>query len=540
MNLLKKTLTVGLLAAALPGMASAQTILHISGSTAFRSPVDAAIVNYLNSSNTPNKAKAAWSGSNVIKNNIGIYADGSVTFSGSTFTGTAKTIILTNWTGSLAGVVDLVAQNSSLLFLDPANATVETALNGDTITVTGTAITDTGTSVSTTGTTKAAATDVAMSDSFQSSVASALSSAALTGQPGTVTVSPQTGAGLSSLVKNAPLAEAGSASPIVGGGTGAGYLGIVPFEWVLGNITGTGNETAIPFTNITLQTADFLINKGFAPFTMFSAFNTASTANDPTKFVYLVGRNEDSGTRIDAFAEPLLGFIANPQQYRLAFTGGSNTANVPAPTDYTQIGGSGGLVTGMQAWPSNATLNTEPSINWSAAGGGHGGYAAGGDVASVLGTVVSQGPLGTNGSGFAGENSGNTYFIGYLGISDAGNFVIPASTVPGGSNSPSGVVGGTSLSYNGVPYSSAAVLSGAYSFWSYEHMYYLASGGNKIAADRQGVADSLANSIASTFAAYNSSGNPGQANAAGIILPVTNAAGSVTRSVEGGNFSLNY
>ena len=539
---LLKTMTVGLLAAALPGLASAApTVLHIAGSTAYRSCVDSALVNYLNANGG---CKAAYNhGSNIVKNNVGIYANGTL---GTTGAGAATIVVVTNWTGSLAGVVDLTTQNRNLAFLDPNNATVQAAVNNDVVTVTSTSITDVSSqaiaSNNAAGLTANSAPDVAMSDSFQSSVAASLSTANLTAQPGSVTVSPLSGAGLAALVKAAPLAEAGtgSSSAVVSPGTGTGYLGIVPFEWVLGNITGASNETVIPFTNITLQTADFLITKGYAPFTMFGANNTAGLANDPTKFVYLVGRNEDSGTRIDAFAEPLLGFTSNPQQYLLTFAGGSTTSDVPTPTDFTQIGGATATVTKMVPWPAGATLNTESSINWSSAGGGHGGYAAGGDVSSVLSTPVDQGSLANDGSGFAAENAGNSFFIGYLGISDAGNFVTPSTSTPGGSNSPSSVTGGTSLSYNGVPYSTVNVQSGAYTFWSYEHMYYLGSGSNAITTAQKTVADTLANLISTTYANYNSSGNPGQANAAGVLLLAHNTGGAVQRSVEGGILSLNY
>jgi len=511
MNLLK-TLTVAAMAAAMPTMASALNVIHITGSTAFRAPTTIAIINYCN---TTGSCFAAFSNKSLLGGFSAIVANGTLGSGG-----TATTVFETNWTGSLAGVVDVATANP-LAFPNEGNATNITAVNGGRVT----ALTGSGAGTvagvltapaSTNPQVTIVAPDACMSDAFASSAASALSTVQISGS---ITGGATTAAQLVSQINAAALQEAGSGAPIVGAGSSSGYLGIVPFQWVIGNLSG-----ATAPTNITQQAASFLIKSGFVPLSMLSKTSTDSFSS--ADFAYLIGRNEDSGTRIDSFAEPQLGFIQNPHQYLLTFSGGSNESDLPPPTDFTQIGGTAAKVEGAALWPANAALNTEPNLNWAAAGGGHGGYAGGGDVASVLSTPVDE--VNITGT-FPGENQGNIYFIGYLGIADSGAFG-NATSVPGGQ----------ALSYNGVVASTATINNGSYSFWSYEHMYYLPSLATTNATTKSTL-DSIANSIASTFAEFNSSGADAPlTNAAGVKLSASGTAGTVKRTVEGGGFQLNY
>jgi len=528
MNLLK-TLTVGLFAVALPTMASAQTIIHICGSTAFRAPVTCAIINALGNTSclaASNKSGATTANSNILGGQSGIFANGSVTYSGATYTGSATIIVVTNWTGSLAGVVDVATANTNLVFPDHTSATV----NGDgtgasvmkPIFIDGTHIGGGG-SFATGFATVAHLPEVCMTDAFVSSAAAAVSTATLSGTVGGAT----TGAALKTKITGAQLVEAGTSSLIHGAGTAGGYLGIVPFQWVVGNTT--PNNAALSITNITQQTANYLIRSGSAPLSMFNTTSTGTLTGDD--FVYLVGRNEDSGTRIDAFAEPQLSFTQNPTQYLLVMSGGAQTGDIPAPTDFVNIGGSAGSVKSFDIWPSSATLNTEPLVNWSDVGGGHGGYAGGGDVSSVLSTPVDQASIKSL-AAFTPENTGNAYFIGYLGVADCGGFGLATS-----------ITNGKALTYNGVTPSVPTIQKGAYSFWSYEHMYYIKSTApnNPIPAGIKGWVDALANSLASTYVSYNSSGvSDTTVKPAGVALPASGSVGTVSRSVEGGFFSLNY
>jgi len=522
MNLLK-TLTLGLLAVALPSMASAQTVIHITGSTAFRAPTTCAIVTGLGGIGT---CRAIWTGSSTfLKGTSSLLANGTIGSGG-----TATVIVECNWTGSLAGVVDVATQHA-LAFPDETNSTNIAAINGSNTLVTTNFTGGTSGFISagfaTTSTT--VAPDVCMSDAFASSCAKALSTCTITGT-GALTGTITTGTQLAAAINAAPLREAGSSSPIVGAGTAAGYLGIVPFQWAMGNMSGsvaTPSGTTTSITNITQQTAAFLVKTGFAPLSMFSATGTDLASTDTTEFVYLVGRNEDSGTRIDAFAEPQLGFIANPSQYFLTFSGGANTSTIPVPTDYVQIGGNsavGGtasLVESFNPWTSGSTLNTESRITWNLSG--HGGYAGGGDVASVLSSPVDQANV-FNTSSPAGENAGNAYFIGYLAVSDSGAFNNGTSK------------GLNVLTYDGVAASTVGIQNGSYSFWSYEHMYYLSTASTAV----QTFANTAANNIATTFVSFGSSGTSSSTAPSGVKLLTNGTAGAVKRTIEGGAYVLNY
>jgi hypothetical protein len=255
-------------------------------------------------------------------------------------------------------------------------------------------------------------------------------------------------------------------------------------------------------------------------------------ATDASKYILLVGRNEDSGTRIAGLAEPQYGFGQPPIQYAYTFSNNQNTQ-----TDGRQTGGittagtpaaetAVATLTGGDEWPASAPVNTEPSLNWQTSG--HSGYIAGGDVANVLLTLnpTTASSL-TIGSFTPTVTPTNYYLVGYLGVADGYSITNPSAT---------GVTAGVALSYNGVPYSVGAVENGAYTFWSYEHLYYQGiHGGTPLAGEQLTIANAIAQQIFTTDADINSSGAHGAGNAAGIFY----SAMKVNRSVEGGQISGN-
>ncbi len=531
MNLLK-TLTIGAVAAAMTSMASAATItLHVAGSTAFRAPVECSIINYLGGTS----CHAVYNGSSLL-GGLGAIFKGTV--------GSNTVIVECNWTGSMAGVIDLATGNQ-ITFPKATDTTIATQL-----TTAATACTVSPYGVTTPASAKLAsgfATELAipdaiMSDSYYTSVEAAVATAGginISAQPGTIAVTPLTGDGLATLIDNTDFEEAGSSSPIVTGPQG--YLGTCVFEWVLGNI---GSGTTVPFTNITQQTAAYLISNGSAPFSLFGS----TVANASSTFAYLIGRNEDSGTRIVNFAEPQLGFIPTPLQYLLTFSGGTSIANtsaIPAPAAnngyYT--GGTATFVTKLAPWTQGTPINTESTITWPN-NAGHGGYVSGGDVAKVISTPVNQTAVAAN-SVRATQNTSNSYFIGYISIGDAGGYVTPGATTP--SSPATNVTNGTTLTYNGVPFSVANVNNGSYSLWCSEHMYYIGSGTGAIGSSAKAVADAIANGVATTFVTYDGNGidattitAPAVFDGAGVKLSPQGTAGSFTRALEGGIYSINY
>jgi hypothetical protein len=446
-------LSLGLLAAAasLTGTASAQTIVHLVGSTAFRSPATAAIIDTLSNGGTAT-VRAGYSSGSLLGASQAIIANGTIGSGG-----TATIIVETYFTGSLAGCVDVAVGNNTGSYIDPSGLT-SAAINSINTTAVTTSPYGGGAAVSYTATT--AAPDIAMSDSYKNSVGTELSSATLlapiTGNNGTFSSIPQIVSAIeSNLVDGGTSANAG----------GSGFVGIVPFEWLVGN----GSPTS--FTSISQQTARGLITNGFVP---QSYLTGGSASADTANYFYLVGRNEDSGTRIGAFSESQFGLSANPKQYSINGVAGSTS-------------------TGL--FPVTA-LNTEANIEWGSAG--HSGYSSGGNVATAL--DVAGGSL-TFANGQAPENSGSSYVLGYVGITDA------ATAVAGGARA---------LSYDGVPFSVAAVQNGQYTFWTYEHSYHLSS----LAGTKLTVANTIADNIYLSDADVASNGTHSTtsgATAAGIL-----------------------
>ena len=376
-----KATAAALLACACASLASATTTIHIVGSTAFRAAVHAGIINSLNS------PVAAYSGSSLKGASTAVF---SGTLKSGPSAGQAVVFELF-WSGSSGGI-QTVSQQSPVItkaFPTAANTMSAVSLSGSPSSYTYTG----GTLLPGTPVTETVAADVAMGDSFQGS-------------------SIFTGTGYTVLTDN--------------------VVGVVVFEWVRGNsITNDGTTTASsPFSNVTNMSELNAINllNGGLPLSQFTANST-----DQSFAVEVLGRDEDSGTRLVSFAEPGFGPQSTPTQYQ--------------PTIGT--GTLSGVITALNPWPANTVNGFSYPI-------GHSGYSSGGTLAGDLSKKVIP--------------SLNTFLIGYLGRPDA------ATAVAGG---------GVALSYNGVTDTDTAVQQGQYTFWSYEHLLYKPtfSGVAKDAAD---------------------------------------------------------
>ena len=433
---LLKTLTLGLLAAVTTaGSASAAyTVMHVTGSTAFRTAASVAIVDALSGVSPTNGTSASktvyagyvTSGKNFANDSQAIFADGTIGSGG-----TASVVVETFWSGSLSGVVDLVAGTSQSQFIDDTNASVQSTLNGSPgITTANTSLTPSNYSgyvqvpaVFHTGT-----VEMAMSDSIKSTIASVLLTTSISNPP---LGAYSTMAALAAAVKGNTVYEAGFDA------NSKSAVAVAPFKWVFEK--NTSSTYASP-TNMTQQQARALIKAGAEPQALWSG--TTTNAGDLTNYYYLEGRNEDSGTRIGAFAESQI-------------TGGA----AAAPLQY-QYGDGKATTSPIQLYPITA-LNTEPQIVWNTTG--HSGYASGGNVQFVLDIANNGNSFGTaftTANGRASANTGASYFIGYLGLTDA------TAALTGGA---------TELKYNGSSYSPLAVENGVYSFWTYEHCYRLSN-----------------------------------------------------------------
>lgn len=314
------------------------------------------------------------------------------------FVGTTKTtnlpvVIKTSWSGSTGGV-QTVAQQSPVI-----NVSTWLSETLNTLSASGTPNLNSGNIYD-----APAPADVAMSDSFQ---ASSLAS----------------GTGYTNLVDQ--------------------IVGVVTFVFTKGSSSdGTVQASLANVTNITPFHARLILAAG-APLSMLTG-----TAADSSVYVYPMGRDEDSGTRLSEFAEAGFGVFGSPIQYQ--------------PTIAS------GVISSIAPWPSVNILGF-------AYPAGHSGYSSGGTLATALNTPVDANAKDSFGSKFA--------LIAYFGINDAAG-------VNGGNNN---------LKFNGVAYSEAAVREGLYPLWEYEHLMYRPT----LSGNVKTVADQLATQIKTTDAAQS-------------------------------------
>jgi len=501
-----KSLLACLLLAGFASVASAQTHIYFGGSTSFRPGAAKAIEDtlapgyvYAYDGGSASSPKTQYNGSAAIYS--GTIANG-IAGAGS------AVIVKFYWTGSAAGCLDVSSTTSVTGFIPDSY-----------LPTTG------GTNVH--GYTKEAdVPNIAMSDAFSATAAASVATA------------PTVGKTYSTRITNAALTEAGSLGETV--------VGIIPFIWV----AGAQSSGTVPFSNISMQAASALCSSGRIP-AMELQSGTAAVTNT-NDWVFLIGRNEDSGTRIAAQAESELGIPTGKFSYGLGmnqhyaiFTANVGTVATDGsfPSDDTDInsnplgniqtGGTNCSVVDVGLWPSDSAVNTEPTINYQTEG--HSGQIAGGDVAATLEAVnplflnLQQIDSGDGTLGITWDATNSTdhkqkaYLVGYLGGADAGG--IPAAA------------GCVELSYNGVPYSPENVLNGSYTFWTFEHMYYRTGAvPNAVSGVSKQYADDVADEIFTRDCQTDSSGNvdlnsPATAPKDGGILFNSNA--KFTRSAEG-------
>ena len=408
---IKSILMASALVLGLVSAADATNYIRFTGSTAFRSTMNTAILNSMDSGVT-----YGYIGSSLGSANQVIYI-GNI--------GGVSTIVKTSWTGSEAGI-QAVGNSITAKYLDDGVTTSSGGTSGLTA----------GTTLET--------PDVALSDTLQATSQFSTTNTALTEVPG-------------------------------------GTVGVVPFLWVASKnatILLTGGTTATP--NITTAAVKALYPSGKLPV----AFFTGNSA-DETKWIFAIGRNPDSGTRLSAFAEAGLGAIASVKQYApVTGTAATGTNNL--------ISGGLSTVARLNLWPVE-TINGISTVTV-----GNSGYNSGGDLCYALGSNDDSVYVAPT------QYTGNAGLLGYAGQSDV-------SKATGGT--------GHLCSWNGVVYSPAAVEEGLYSFWSFEHLYY------RTGADTS-VSD-FSNTVAIAARALP-----------GVQVPLTSL--HVTRTKDGGTISRTY
>jgi hypothetical protein len=160
-------------------------------------------------------------------------------------------------------------------------------------------------------------------------------------------------------------------------------------------------------TNVT----DSQIKQALGGYCKLAVFT--GNAADTSSYVYVSGRDSGSGTRVNAFGDSGFGILSSPNQI--------------------EINGSGNMI----------------DLDGSGTYAGDFGFSSGGNLATSLNaSTTGKDDLwqGTTGQGFS--------VIAYASVGDSAKDTA-----------------GAALSYNGVPFSAAAVKEGTYTFWGNEYIF---------------------------------------------------------------------
>jgi len=416
-----KSLFLGALGLSTVGIGHSQVVIDITGATAFRAAATASI----------EAAFAAGGNYSVSFSNTDIAAAATTRNNGTyqawrgTFPGLGSAIIRTSWNGSVEGVralaVPNVTNNASFIENNATNIPAPTGVSLPLVqwTFANTPLVQD-------------AAELAFSDVAQSS------------------------------------------TPVAGTLAG-GPVGVVVFTMVASKTWRDDSASSTAgLTNVTSQQFRALAGAGSAKLSLFSG-NTADTTR-----VYLVGRNDGSGTRTVYLAETGFG-ISEPVRQYVAHDR-SNTLAIPSIL-LTAKGGAFNF--------QNVATPQYASTVWNQDIDGNGGYSSGGDIRTDLGKTTAS----TGVWEFADTDLSDTYeatedaqvvapakvyLLSWLTYSDA-------RTARGAGVNPTGAA---ILSYNGaiLPTLSsttlaapstmnaadkAIVASGRYTAWSYQQLYHL-------------------------------------------------------------------
>ncbi len=234
---------------------------------------------------------------------------------------------------------------------------------------------------------------------------------------------------------------------------GASAVGVVTFTMM-------ANEGApADLTNVTIQQARQLWASGIQPLSLFTGDPT------DTMWVLATGRNDGSGTRAAYLTEWTYG-VANLVNQFVATAAGISGNEITALTLVPANGiGSGNFSTGR---------TSDASTLWGNTATGNGGYSSSSSLRTLMGLASSSVDIYNGVDNFPDVENSPVLLLTWLSTADARN---------------AAAAGGKLLSYNGVgvtPIATAGsylnsgfneadfkkIASGAYSAWSYQHLYY--------------------------------------------------------------------
>lgn len=239
---------------------------------------------------------------------------------------------------------------------------------------------------------------------------------------------------------------------------GASAVGVVTFTMV-------ANEGApAAFTNATQQQCSALWSSGFAPLSLFTG-NPADTT-----FVFATGRNDGSGTRSAYLTEWQFGAANLVNQYVATAAGVTVSGQITAIT-LVPVGGTGAGALATSGGASNA------STLWGNDVLGNGGYSSSSALRDHMARTTASVTV------YDGADAGSPLLEGeaillltWLSTADARNAVSAGAklinyngygVVPRATTDP--------LDFNDTGFSEEdfnKIISGAYSAWSYQHLYH--------------------------------------------------------------------
>lgn len=237
---------------------------------------------------------------------------------------------------------------------------------------------------------------------------------------------------------------------------GSSALGIVTFAMI-------ANEGApANLENVTVQQCRALWANGIQPLSLFTG-NPADT-----KYVLATGRNDGSGTRSAYLTEWTFG-VANLVNQYTAVNGGTSATGNGSISKLTLVPANG---IGSGAFSTNRT--SDASTLWGSTAVGNGGYSSSSALRTIMGYTSSNVTIYDGANEEPAVENADILLLTWLSTADCLN----ASTA-----------GAKILGYNGVkvtPIASAGsfqssgfneadfkkIATGAYSAWSYQHLYY--------------------------------------------------------------------
>lgn len=453
----KRIALFSLVAAALTTTASAQTVIRITGSTAFRAATNQAIGNILNAGYSYGYAGATFSGAN------------QAIFTGTTKAPTNTSVIIkTSWSGAVGGTKTLVQNIALTTWL--VNTTPQSV----------------GGTANAPSTYDAAITaDVAMTDQFQNST-EFRTPVLVDKVVGVLPFQWVRGNGSPSALNNItpPLA----ANLLSGGVLLSQFTGIPADSGTVVYTLGRDEDSGTRL--VTYAESGFGI---FSSPTQYQATVSGGTITDlqpwpPTTVLgtsYSLGHSGYSGggALVTALNTPGSNTTSANPGYTVGYAGINDAAGVIAGTPFAGTGTiAAGAVTGVTITNGGTNYNSNPTIVFT---GGAGTGAAATAVVNASGVVTA------------------------INITNGGSGYTSGPTVT--------LRSGATLLWNGYAYSATAVREGQYTFWSYEHLNYRSGYASSAIADQ--LATQIKNTDATVSGLLLSTMNVGRPVEGGDVTP---------------------